>query len=194
MKKVLMIVFAGLVTVGLASADITVALVDPGGVTGSGPDFTWNYEISVSSLEELVAGSLTTGSYFTIYDFADYVPGSIVAPTGWTDSVQLTGITPSTQAPTDSGTVENLTFYYTGATNTPTGEVTGFSAESTLGSVAGNSGNFTYQASKTPIAGGGIDQGIGVIEVPTATPEPVTTGLIGLALVGMAVARRKFAR
>jgi hypothetical protein len=185
MKKVLSIVFAGLVTVGLANAAITTALVD---VTGSGP-YTWNYEISVDSLEELVAGT----SYFTIYDFTDYVPGTITAPTGWTDSVQLLGITPATQNPTDSATLENLTFTYEGTGNpTNISDLTGFSAESSLGSVASTGGQFTYQATK--ISTGGLDQGIGSVEVPTATPEPVTTGLIGLALVGMAVARRKFAR
>src|ERR1700684_1435576 len=101
MKKVLSLVFAGLVTVGLANAAITTALVD---VTGSGP-YTWNYEISVDGLENLVAGT----SYFTIYDFAGYVGGTISAPTGWTDSVQFLGITPSMQNPTDSPTLENLT-------------------------------------------------------------------------------------
>jgi len=188
MKKVLTIIFAGLVTVGLANAAITPALVN---VTGSGP-YTWNYEISVDNLEELVANT----SYFTIYDFAGYVSGTIEAPAGWTDSVQLIGITPSEENPTDSGTLENLTFTYTGPTTSvgPITDLTGFSAESTLGSVYETGGTFTYQATKTPAAGGGLDQGIGSIEVPTATPEPVTTGLIGLALVGMAVARRKFAR
>ena len=53
-------------------------------------------------------------------------------------------------------------------------------------------GTFTYQAAKLD---GLVDHGIGSIDVPlTSTPEPATTGLIALALVGMALARRKFAR
>lgn len=193
MKKVLTIIFAGLASVGLASAAITPALVN---VTGSSP-YTWNYEISVDGLENLVAGN-----YFTIYDFAGYAGtactegtcgATITAPAGWSDSVQLLGITPSMQAPFDSGTLENLTFYYTGAgiTGPTASDITGFSAESSFGTVTGPNGTFTYQATNKMT---GLDQGIGPIEVPTATPEPVTTGLIGLALVGMAVARRKFAR
>jgi hypothetical protein len=183
MKKVLSIVFAGLVTVGLANAAITTSLVN---VTGSGP-YTWNYEISVDSLEELVAGN-----YFTIYDIGGTL-GTVSAPTNWTDSVQLTGITPPTQNPTDSGSIDNITFTYTGPTvEGALSDVTGFSFVDSLGSASETGGQFTYQATK--ISTGGLDQGIGSVEVPTATPEPVTTGLIGLALVGMAVARRKFAR
>ena|SRR5579862_627391 len=189
MKKVLTIIFAGLVTVGLANAAITPALVN---VTGSGP-FTWNYEISVDSLEELVAGT----SYFTLYDFSGLASTPVItAPTGWTDSVQLLGITPSMQNPTDSASIENITFTYEGTTpliGPTTSDITGFGVQSSLGSSSGVNGTFTYQATKQN-SGGSLDQGIGSIETPASTPEPVTTGLIGLALVGMAVARRKFAR
>ena len=184
MKKVLTIIFAGLVSVGFANADITPQLVN---VTGSGP-FTWNYEISVDSLEELVAGN-----YFTIYDVGGTI-GTVTAPTGWTDSVQLTGITPGTQNPSDNPAIDNITFTYDGTSpQGPTPALTGFNFVDSLGSVSETGGTFTYSATKTssPTV---PDQGTGSIEVPTATPEPVTTGLIGLALVGMAVARRKFAR
>ncbi len=186
MKKVLTIVFAGLVTVGLANADITPLLFN---VTPAGPDYTWNYEISIDSAEELVAGN-----YFTIYDIGGTI-GTVTAPTGWTDSVQLTGITPSTQNPTDNAAIDNITFTYDGTSPqgpTGTSALMGFSFVDNLGSVAGTTGTFTYSATKTGFTT--PDQGQGGIEVPTATPEPVTTGLIGLALVGMAVARRKFAR
>jgi hypothetical protein len=199
MKKFLLITFVSLACAGLATAAITPAIL--GTPTVDGSDFQWNYQISVDNQEELLAASSTPcttaaacGSFFTIYDFEGYVAGSITAPAGWTTQVSLVGLTNPNQNPTDSGTVDNLTFIYTGSPSTvpgPISDLTGFSAVSTFGQV-NNGGTFTYQAAKLD---GQVDAGIGSINVPLSpTPEPATTGLIALGLAGIALARRKFAR
>ncbi len=199
MKKFPLITFVSLAFAGLATAAITPAIV--GTPTVDGADFQWNYQISVDNQEELVAATSTPcataaacGSFFTIYDFEGYVAGSISAPTGWSTQVSFVGLTNSTQSPTDSATLENLTFVYTGTPTPdkgPINDLTGFSALSTLGNV-NTGGTFTYQADKLD---GLVDAGNGSINVPmSSTPEPATTGLIALGLVGIALARRKFAR
>jgi hypothetical protein len=199
MKKFLLITFVSLAFAGLATAAITPAIL--GTPTVDGSDFLWNYQISVDNQEELVAASSTPcstaaacGSFFTIYDFEGYVAGSVVAPAGWTAQVSLVGLTNPTQNPSDSGSVANLTFVYTGTPSPdpgPIADLTGFSAESMFGQV-NTGGTFTYQAAKLD---GLVDAGIGSINVPlSSTPEPATTGLIALGLAGIVLARRKFAR
>ncbi|MGA2877863.1 MAG: PEP-CTERM sorting domain-containing protein [Bryobacteraceae bacterium] len=139
-------------------------------------DYQWNYEISVDSLEALNSGLPDGGTFFTIDNFVGYA-GSIAAPTDWTAAFSA----------------GNLVFTYTGPTTTPTGDVTGFSALST-DSAVNASGVFGYQAEN--LSTGGLDFGGGPVDVPmAATPEPVSVGLVGGALLGLAVlSRRKFAR
>jgi hypothetical protein len=167
-----MVVFGSLAFAGLASAAITPALV--GSPTASGANFKWTYQISVDSLEQLVTGSGTPctlpvncGSFFTIYDFVGYVPGSVKAPAGWTAQVADTGLTPSTQIPPDNATISNLTFVYTGTTSPDVGPInlSGFSALSTYGT-ASNGGTFTYKAEKL---NGTVDGGIGPIAIPSSS-------------------------
>jgi hypothetical protein len=177
MKNLMMMVVGGFAFAGLAGAAITPALV--GSPTVSGANFVWNYQISVDSLEQLTASSSPScstaaacGSFFTIYDFVGYVAGSIKAPTGWATQVALKGLTNSTQNPTDSATLSNLTFIYVGTPNPNVGplNLAGFSAASNFGT-ANNGGTFTYQAEKD---NGTIDAGIGPIEVPSASCDTDT--------------------
>ena len=174
MKNLCMVLVGSLAFAGLASAAITPALA--GSPTVDGADFKWTYQISVDALEQLVKASSTPcasaaacGSFFTIYDFVGYVPGSVKAPAGWTAQVAFKGLTPSTQIPPDSATIYNLTFVYTGATSPDKGplNLSGFSALSTYG-IASNGGTFTYQAEKD---NGTLDGGIGPIAVPSSGCE-----------------------
>ena len=50
----------------------------------SGGNYTWSYNVVVTS-----DVYVQPGDYFTIYDFAGAVPGSITAPAGWTLSTQM---------------------------------------------------------------------------------------------------------
>jgi hypothetical protein len=150
----------------------------------------------VDSLEELVAAGSTPcasaascGSFFTIYDFAGYVPGSITAPAGWSAQFSPTGpgLTNSTQSP-DEPTFDDLTFVYIGPPATELGPVnlSGFSAQSTFSTVS-LGGTFTYQADNSV----GVDAGIGSMEIPVATPEPSMAVPIGLGVIGTILSRRK---
>lgn len=196
MKTVSIAILTSLAFSGLASASITTSIV--GTPTADGPDYLWNYQISVDALEQLVDASstpctsaLTCGSFFTIYDFVGYVAGSVTAPTGWTAQVSLTGLTNPSQSPTDSGSIVNLTFIYTGSPSPeggPITDLTGFSAQSNS-DLVNTGGAFTYQTEKLD---GTVDAGIGAVDVPTvATPEPGTEFLLGGALIGLAALHRR---
>src|SRR5205823_15118383 len=58
--------------------------------------------------------TLNAGDYFTIYDFNGLVSGSNAQPADWTFSSPMTGPTPPHILPTDSASVENLSWTYTG--------------------------------------------------------------------------------
>lgn len=196
MKTVSLTILASLAFAGFASAGITTSIV--GSPTVDGSFYLWNYQISVDSLEQVVdATSLpcttasSCGSFFTIYDFVGYVPGTVTAPTGWTPQVALTGLTNSTQNPTDSGSIVNITFVYTGTPSPdpgPINNVTGFGAESTYNFINAG-GTFTYQAEKLD---GTVDAGIGSVDVPgVVAPEPGTAFMLGGALIGLAMLHRR---
>jgi hypothetical protein len=190
-KSLLKVLSAAVMTVAgavLANASITVS--NPV-VSGGGPNFTWAYGISGDGQEQLNA---TVPTFFTIYDFAGYVAGSIFAPAGWTATTQLVGTTPSGQIIPDSPSILNLVFTYNGAiapVPTIAAGPSGFGALSTLVQANPN-GFFTYQAQKiTNLTAS--DQGQGPTSVPTAIPEPLSMTMLGggLALIGMLRFRRK---
>jgi hypothetical protein len=187
---------ATLAFASFANATITPVL-DSGNPVGFGP-FLYTYSIDVDAFEQL-NGALSApgGTYFTIYDFAGYVAGSVAATaSNWTATAELVGETPSLTNPPDSPTLYNLVFTYTGPVETGPLEINGFSAASTYGTLNTN-GFFSYQAQKTSNTTS-PDQGLGPIDIPNAvqtTPEPASLALMGSGLVALAVlGRRKFAR
>src|SRR3954470_4788852 len=112
MRKALIL---GLVLVGagilVARADIIPSLSS---VTGSAPNFTWNYSANVT-----VDETVNTGNFFTIYDFSSIMPTTTTQPAGWTFSTALLGPTPGLVNPTDNANMWNLTWTYTGTTAIP---------------------------------------------------------------------------
>jgi hypothetical protein len=189
MKFLSAVFLAALLSAGFANATITPVL-DSGNPTVDGGNFLWTYNIDLSADEQLAPSN----SFFTIYDFVGYVGGTIAAPAGWDATVQLVGPTPSSVLPSDNASIENLVFTYVGSVSTGPQNIDGFKAVSTDSTLNLN-GNFSYQAQKTSNLSA-PDQGLGPIDVPmAATPEPVSVGLLGGALLGLAVlSRRKFAR
>jgi hypothetical protein len=151
--------------------------------------YRWTYQITLPSQTQI-----KTGDYFTIYDFAGYVPGSNGQPaTDWSFSANLLGITPPGVLPTDNPNIWNLTWQYTGVDSTIGQIGLGNFWASSLYSTSGNS-NFTAHTHKLVQNGGSANSNISttVVPVPTATPEvpePATLVLAGLGLPLIGVAR-----
>jgi hypothetical protein len=167
-------------------------------------NFRWTYSVVLPTNM-----SLQSGNYFTIYDFAGYVPGSgTVTATGanttaseWTITSNKTGVTPAGLNPTDNASTPNVTFTYSGP-SIPSGQLTlgNFSLESTYGTTA--TGAFT--AINPRAADGTSDANLTSTLVPSGkeipspvgTPEPGTLVLagLGLPLVGLARSLRRKAQ
>ncbi len=165
---------ATLMLAGTARASF---ILDFQSVTGGGP-FSFNYNADFganSGLEELV-----TGDFTTLYDIVGFM--SATAPVGFSMTTQLLGITPSAQSPTDSASLMNVTFTYTGSTLTADQIFTGFTVVSTAGS---NQAGFT-SGQDMDVSGGDLgDTARTTVPLAAATgiPEPTTMGLFGVSLL-----------
>jgi len=145
-------------------------------VTGNGV-YTWNYSVDLGS--GLIAYSgvpiampgFNTAAYFTIYDFAGFVPGTCVSPTGWGCSTQNTGLTPATVLPQDDPNIVNITWsYLTGAALTGGFDLGGFSAMS-LSNVVDTT-DFTGSASRVNTPTGSTVASIGSVNAPGGGTAP----------------------
>jgi hypothetical protein len=163
MNKKLLLALIAITAVSLAArADIIPTLSS---VTGSTPNFTWNYSANVT-----VDQTIATGDFFTIYDFGTIAPGSNTQPTGWTFSQALVGPTAALTSPTDNPNILNLTWTYTG-----TAPISGSAALGMFSVITSTdqlkTGQFTAQATRSsgPDAGTKVSN-IGAVSVPV--PEP----------------------
>ena len=153
---------SGLVLLGsgvlIARGDIIPTLSS---VTGSSPNFTWNYAANVT-----VDQTINTGDFFTIYDFGTIAPGSNTQPTGWTFSQALVGPTAALTSPTDNPNILNLTWTYTG-----TAPISGSAALGMFSIITSTdqlkTGQFPAQATRNsgPDAGTKVSN-IGAVSVP----------------------------
>jgi hypothetical protein len=143
-------------------------------------NYRWTYQIVLPTNTQI-----KTGDFFTIYDFAGYVPNSNGQPSSeWEFSSAMVGITPGGVLPTDSLTIPNLTWRYTG-TGTSVGQLGlgNFWAVSEYQN--STTSNFTSRTHKVIDGRGNSNITTTYVPVPTATPEvpePATLALAGLGL------------
>jgi hypothetical protein len=163
MNKKYFLLLAAISAISFAArADIIPTLSS---VTGSSPNFTWNYSANVT-----VNQTVNTGDFFTIYDFGSIAPGSNIQPTGWTFSQALVGPTAALTSPTDNPNILNLTWTYSG-----TAPITGSAALGMFSVITSTdqlkTGQFTAQATLNsgPNAGTKVSN-VGTVSVPV--PEP----------------------
>jgi hypothetical protein len=206
MKHYLSFAAALLACAALANASLIPELTS---VTPLGTNFAFNYTATVANDERLdpVASSGATcpgpgntlvqctppGTFFTIYDISGFVSAAVTA-SGWSETSQNVGITPSTINGTafDSPTMPDVTFMYTGPIAAGSLTIPNFTIVSSNGGVNGG-GHFTSQSTINigPDTGDTTQQSgsVGVPLAPATTPEPdsfvlIATGLV-LAVAGM---------
>lgn len=152
----------GLVILGagilIARGDIIPTLDS---VTGSSPTFTWNYKANVTADQ-----TITSGDFFTIYDFSSIMPTTTTQPAGWTFSTSLLGPTAPLTTPTDNPALWNITWTYSGSPIVGPFALGVFSVVTNTDQL--KTGQFTAEATRSsgqPEAGSKISN-IGNVTVP----------------------------
>ncbi len=194
MKKLSAIALIGVVAVvSTVRADIIPSF--DGTTPGTGTNTVWNYSINITSDQQV-----TTGDFFTIYDFGPFIAGSNVQPAGWTFSSSLMTTPPFGTNPPDNPTLENLTWIYGGASTIPSGtHLSGFSVTQATSQFQGapstQAAYFAAQGTRSTGGSAGTKiSNVGQIPVPVPVPEPTTLSLLALAGAGSmlrAIRRRK---
>jgi hypothetical protein len=176
-----------------AQATMTASL---GSVTPAVGGFRFSYNVSFDGADlGFLTVTLEPGDFFTIYDFAGFVPGTNLQPANWTFSSALTGAVPSgTTTTVDNPAVPNLTWTYGGASRIDDGSLGAFSAISTLG---GTTGDFFAAQNTQTITGIGPTPASNIFPIsvpaaaPVVVPEPGTLALLGGVVLGAFGVRRR---
>jgi len=184
MKKALIL---GLVLLGtglIARGDIIPTLDS---VTGSAPNFQWNYTANVT-----IDQTINTGDFFTIYDFSSIMPTTTFQPAGWTFSTALVGPTAALTTPTDNPSLWNLTWTYSGSSIVGSAALGTFSAVTTTDQL--KTGQFTAQATRSSGSQAGSKvSNIGNVSVPVPEPSALfpIVGVCAAALCSTLLRRQR---
>jgi hypothetical protein len=175
-KKYLLILIAITAVAFGARADIIPTLTS---VTGSAPNFNWNYSANVT-----VDQTVKTGDFFTIYDFSSIMPTTHTQPTGWAFSTALLGPTAPLTSPTDNPNLWNITWTYSGADISGSAALGMFSVVTSTDQL--KTGQFTAQATRNsgPEAGSKVSN-IGNVTVPVPEPSMLLPIVSVFAAIGV---------
>ena len=186
-SKKIACLFIGMVAALAVRADVIPSFVSA--TATSGGNTVWSYQIDITSDQQV-----TTGDFFTIHDFGNFIPGTNMQPTNWSFSSLLVGPTPSGVHPADDPNIPNLTWTYTGSATIPTNTTLGPFSVTLAGtqfvSAPVRQAFFSAQATRSngPNAGTKVNN---VGQVPVPIPEPSSLALLVLAgLSGLAFYRR----
>jgi hypothetical protein len=184
MKKILAVALIGLIAAATLRGDIIPSF---GGTSpGTGTNTVWNYTINITSDQEV-----TTGDFFTIYDFGPFISGTNTQPSNWTFSSSLVTPPPSGTNPPDNPTLANLTWTYTGsATIMGNTNLAGFSVAVATSTFQGTPSTRTgfFAAQGTRATGGTAGTKVNNVgQLPVPVPEPTTMSLLAFAGVGAAL-------
>ena len=189
MRKLYLLGFFAAAILALAArADIIPSITTATDITPAGAvNFNWNYSATLTQDENVLRHD-----FFTIYDFAGYVPGGNTQPAGWTFSAALIGTTPGKVTPIDNPNLFNLTWTYTGSTLIGPQSLGIFSAISHTN--LPTSGEFASEATKNSgdQAGTKIDN-IGNVAVPIPEMSALLPmiGVVGFGVIGLTLSYRR---
>ena len=186
----------------LATFSATANTITPHSlVTPVNPDCRTSQALRWVYSADLSSGELHPGDSFTIFDFGDYVAGSIYAPANWTTLATAVGSDPAgVPLSPDNGEI-NLRFTYTGPAIQALG-VTGlglFGASTTGNTIVVDDWiSQDHNIGNPGVVGDGavgtIHRDEIIVPLTVACPDGgATVMLLGAALSGLALLRRKLA-
>jgi hypothetical protein len=158
-------------------------------------NYRWTYSVVIPTDQYI-----TSGDFFTIYDFEGFTGvASVAMPNGWSVSVQNWGKNPGLVSPVDDPAKSNLSFTYDGDPIYGGVGLGNFSAVTTMNMTADgiftsrthrNSDNKTEDSiTFTDVPRPSSDTGGGTPPPVGDVPEPATLALAGIGLPALGLAR-----
>lgn len=190
MRSIHALLTSGAIKLGIAAILFTLAgpvhatlmmQLQPGDPTPYGSNFEYTYEMQF--IPSSGAFELRDGDFVTIYDLQWLV--SATAPTGFSVSINNTGINATGTSPLDDPALPNITFTRSGGTVT-----SGMTFMATVVSRMGITTLKPYTAQDTELGTTAIPHGTaGRVLVPgvptTGVPEPGSMALFGFGIIGL---------
>lgn len=159
-----------------------------GTTPGPASNTTFNYALVFATNSGPSLERLDPGDFVTLYDIDSLVSAS--APAGFTVSTQNTGTNGFGTAPTDSPTLPNVTFTYTGPSVSVDSSFPGFTLVSSVSTSF--TGQFTSEDTSNAAGTSGQSIGqIGPVTLPNGGGIPEPSSVLGLGAFGVLSALRR---